>query len=49
MERLEKVCTKLKETIKKLNKGADPTQGISWVLIIIKTGPGNVLSRIKPN
>ena len=49
MKRFKKACTKLEEIIKKLNKGANPTQNISWVLINIKAGLENVLSRVKPN
>ena len=49
IERLKKACIKLKETIKKLNGGADLIQGISWALIIIRVGLGNILSRARFN
>ena len=41
--------TKLKKTIKKLNKRADQMQSISWVLIIARAGLGNVLNKVGLN
>ena len=48
-ERLEKACTKLEETVEKLNGGAGPTQGTSWASIAARAGPGNVSSRAGPS